>query len=174
VLSFVERSERRSLLLKPVLPIVIGASTTQLLRNASYALTFPAGSELVLSKTDHEANIASWVALAARQNLVIKWWIPKNTSNPKLLPAELKELLSAKTVLVACTHASNILGTINDVKSIVQAVREGPNRDTLVCVDAVAYMPHRMVNVKDLGVDFYVFSWYKVGLPNSFMGHILR
>jgi selenocysteine lyase/cysteine desulfurase len=163
--------------------LVMGSSTTQLFRNLSFALSFPAGSELVvtrlflfalpkkdtnflqLSGIDHEACIAPWVALAERQNLTIKWWLPKTKENPKLEATDLKDLLSEKTVLVTCTHASNILGTIHDIKAIAEAVHTVPG--AFLCVDAVAYAPHRQVDVTALGVDFYAFSWYKVCIPVS-------
>jgi selenocysteine lyase/cysteine desulfurase len=134
------------------------------------ALYFPPGSEVIISKLDHEANIAPWVALAAQQSLVIKWWAPAPSTNPKLLASDLKDLLSEGTVLVACTHASNILGTIHDIKEIAKAVHEV--KGAMLCVDAVAYAPHRKIDVKDLGVDFYAFSWYKVFLPSSFLSFI--
>jgi hypothetical protein len=73
---------------------------------------------------------------------------------------ELKKLLSPKTRLVACTHASNILGTINDVKMIAETVHTV--KGAMLMVDGVAYAPHREIDVKELGVDFYTFSWYKV------------
>lgn len=141
---------------------MIGSSTTQLFRNLSSALTFTAGSEIIVSSIDHEANIASWVTLAARQNLVLKWWNPTSRENPKLFASDLKGLLSDKTALVTVTHASNILGTIHDIKAIAEVVHTIPG--ALLCVDAVAYAPHRQLDVKELGVDFYAFSWYKVGI----------
>jgi len=144
--------------------IVLGASTTQLFRNLSWALEFPAGSELILSKVDHEANICSWLDIAARQKLTIKWWLPKSKENPKLKASDLKDLLSEKTVIVTCTHVSNILGTIHDIKAIAEVVHTIPG--ALLCVDAVAYAPHRQVDVQALGVDFYSFSWYKVYGPH--------
>jgi selenocysteine lyase/cysteine desulfurase len=150
--------------------LVLGSSTTQLFRNLSLALSFPAGSELIISRIDHEANIASWVALASHQNLVIKWWLPKTKINPKLEASDLKDLLSPKTVLVTCTHASNILGTIHDVKAIAEVVHTVPG--ALLCIDAVAYAPHRQVDVTALGVDFYCFSYYKVNTsfpPHAFL-----
>jgi selenocysteine lyase/cysteine desulfurase len=139
---------------------VLGSSTTQLFRNLSQALEFPAGSEIIVSSIDHEANIASWVVMAERRNLVLKWWSPKTKENPKLLASDLLSLLSEKTKLVTCTHASNILGTIHDIKAIAEAVHAVPG--ALLCVDAVAYAPHRLIDVTALGVDFYAFSWYKV------------
>ncbi|KAH7354750.1 pyridoxal phosphate-dependent transferase [Rhexocercosporidium sp. MPI-PUGE-AT-0058] len=147
--------------------IVLGSSTTVLFRTLSFALSFPAGSEIIISKVDHEANIAAWVDLAERQNLTIKWWSPKASTNPKLEASDLKDLLTEKTVLVTCTHASNILGTIHDIAAIAEAVHTIPG--AMLCVDAVAYAPHRQVDVQALGVDFYCFSWYKVYGPHMSM-----
>jgi len=79
-----------------------------------------------------------------------------------LTPENLKPLLSEKTKLVTLTHASNVLGTIHDIKAITEMVHTIPG--AMVCVDSVAYAPHRRIDVKDLGVDFYCFSWYKVSL----------
>lgn len=135
-------------------------------------LNFNEGDELVISSVDHESNVASWVDLAERQKLVIRWWKPESTvdsgakANPKLTPENLLGLLSTKTRLVTLTHASNILGTIHDVKAITDTVHTH-SPDALVCVDGVAYAPHRKIDVKELGVDFYAFSWYKVGYPSS-------
>ncbi|KXX75371.1 putative cysteine desulfurase [Madurella mycetomatis] len=150
--------------------IVIGPSITQLFRNVSYALDFKGGDELVVSALDHEANIAPWVDLARRQNLVLKWWkanadAPDAKTNPKLLASDLAALLTDRTRLVSCTHVSNVLGSIHDVKTIAATVH-AHNPNTLVCVDAVAYAPHRKIEVKDLGVDLYSFSWYKVYGPH--------
>ncbi|KAK4103108.1 PLP-dependent transferase [Parathielavia hyrcaniae] len=149
---------------------VLGPSTTQLLRNVSYALRFQEGDELIVSAIDHEANIAPWVDFAERQKLVLKWWKPNSDAldaktNPKLLASDLAALLTDKTRLVTCTHASNILGTIHDIKAIASTVH-AHNPQALVCVDAVAYAPHRRIDVKDLGVNFYCFSWYKVYGPH--------
>lgn len=145
--------------------IVLGSSTTQLFRNVSATLTFQPGDELVLSGIDHEANIAPWVDLAERQQLVIKWWTPSSRNEPKLLASDLPALVSPRTRLVTCTHASNILGTIHDIKAIADTVHKLAPR-ALVCADAVAYAPHRPIDVRELGVDLYAFSWYKVYGPH--------
>jgi selenocysteine lyase/cysteine desulfurase len=145
--------------------IVIGASTTQLFRNLSYALKFSPGDELVLSKLEHEANLASWVSIAEKLGLPVKWWTV--APNPKLDPEDLKKLLSPRTKLVACTHSSNILGTINDIKAIAQTVHTVPG--AMLCIDGVAYAPHRHIDVKELEIDFYCFSWYKVYGPHFSM-----
>ncbi|KAI1374151.1 PLP-dependent transferase [Hypoxylon crocopeplum] len=150
--------------------IAYGPSTTQLLRNLSFTFQFQEGDEIVVSAIDHEANIAPWKDLASRLKLIIKWWKPHEedgATNPTLLPEDLKSLLSPKTRLVTCTHASNVLGTIHDIKAIAEAVHAVPK--ALLCVDGVAYAPHRPVDVKELGVDFYVLSWYKVYGPHVAM-----
>ncbi|KIW70479.1 cysteine desulfurase [Phialophora macrospora] len=150
--------------------VVFGPSTTQLFRNLSVALKIDAGSEIVLSNLDHEANLAPWVQLAEWKGLTVKWWIPStNTnSNPKLEPEDLKILLTDKTRLVCCTHTSNILGTVTNIASLAKVIHE-TNPNTLFCVDAVAYAPHAAIDIKALGVDFYSFSWYKVYGPHVSM-----
>ena len=144
------------------------------------------GDEIVLSQLDHEANLASWVRLASRKSLKIKWWKgnAEEATNPVLTAENLRPLLSRRTRFVACTHTSNILGTIHDIASIAKTLRE-VSPDALLCVDAVAYAPHRAVDVQAFGVDFYSFSelgfslvggrwvgsrkvgWYKVYGPHQ-------
>lgn len=143
---------------------MFGSATTQLFRNLSYSLQFEEGEEIIVSSIDHEANIAPWVDLASRLKLNLRWWTPAKSNNPKLLTEDLKKLLTPKTRLVTCTHASNILGTITDIKSIAETVHTVPG--ALLSVDGVAYAPHRPLDFKDLGVDFYCYSWYKVYGPH--------
>ncbi|WPH00596.1 Hypothetical protein R9X50_00342600 [Acrodontium crateriforme] len=146
--------------------VIIGPSTTQLFRNLSLALYeyVTPDSEIIISKLDHEANIASWVQLANWRGCTIKWWDSPSKTNPQLDCEVLKGLLTEKTKLVACTHTSNILGTINDICKIADTVHTIAG--ALLVVDAVAYAPHRAVDMKALGVDFYSFSWYKVYGPH--------
>ncbi|KAK1598004.1 aminotransferase class-V [Colletotrichum navitas] len=153
--------------------VVFGASTTQLFRNLSHALAFDKGDEIIVSAVDHEANIASWLDLASRQDLNVKWWKPAGAPNPKLTVENLEPLLSEKTRLVAFTHASNILGTIHDVAAITATVHKETPKG-LVCVDGVAYAPHRPLDVQALGVDFYAFSFYKVYGPHTAMLYASR
>ena len=145
---------------------MLGPSTTQLFRNLSLSLFehITADSEIIVSKLDHEANIASWVMMAEWKKCTLKWLDAEDKQNPQLDCNVLRKLMTPKTRLVACTHTSNILGTINDVKKIASTVHEVPG--ALLCVDAVAYAPHRAIDVKDWGVDFYSFSWYKVYGPH--------
>lgn len=127
----------------------------------------PSDAEIIISKFDHEANIASWVALATQLKLTVKWWQPAAlpTNNPQQNVETLVPLLTGRTRLVTCTHTSNILGSIAPVRAIADAVHAA-NPHALLCVDGVAFAPHRPVDVRALGVDFYAFSWYKLYGPH--------
>ncbi|KAH5523506.1 hypothetical protein HBI52_058680 [Parastagonospora nodorum] len=143
--------------------IVLGASTTQLFMNLASALKFKEGDEIILTKMEHETNVKPWLYMAERLKLTVKWWVSSKEDGLKLTPENLKPLLSSKVKFVACTHVSNILGTIHDVRAIADAVHEA---GALLCVDGVSFAPHRKVDVKAFGVDFYSFSWYKVYGPH--------
>jgi len=143
---------------------VLGASTTQLFMNLAGALHFDEGDEIILSKMEHETNVKPWLFMAERLKLTVKWWESSKEDGLKLTPENLKPLLSSKVKFVACTHVSNILGTIHDVKAIANTVHSA---GALFCVDGVSYAPHRRVDVKEFGVDFYAFSFYKVGLRHK-------
>lgn len=151
--------------------IAFGPSTTQLFRNLSWSLEFQPGDEILVSALDHEANIAPWVDLARRQDLRLYWWKPRQSrTSPELTAEALRSEISkgnlSRLRLVAFTHASNVLGTIHDVKAISAVAHE---HGALVCVDGVAYAPHRPIDVRELDVDFYAFSWYKVYGPHLAM-----
>ena len=140
---------------------MLGGSTTQLFRNLSFALRFAEGDEIIISGLDHEANVAAWLDMAKRDRMTVKWWMPTEpSSNPVLTADNLQPLLSPRTRFVACTHTSNVLGGVHDIAAIAKTVHAVPG--AMLAVDAVAYAPHRLVDVKALDVDFYCFSWYKV------------
>jgi cysteine desulfurase family protein (TIGR01976 family) len=143
--------------------IVLGPSTTQLMRNlcAAMASQFAPGDEIILTEFDHESNIGPWLPLVERGVVVRIWSLDPETCEIDL--AELDRLLSPKTKLVCVTHASNILGTINPVREIADRVHAAGAK---LCVDAVAYAPHRAVDVVASGADYYVFSFYKVYGPH--------
>lgn len=144
--------------------VVLGPSSTMLLRILSLCISrqWKAGDEVIVTNSDHEANVSCWTDLA-ENGIKIKIW-KVNPNSLELETEELKKLLSSRTKLVAVTHASNILGTINPVKEIAEIVHEA---GALICVDGVAFAPHRQVDVQKLDVDFYIFSWYKVYGPHS-------
>tara|TARA_B100001540_G_scaffold308203_1_gene322525 strand:- start:443 stop:1690 length:1248 start_codon:yes stop_codon:yes gene_type:complete len=143
--------------------IIIGGSTTMniyVLSNALKSLMRP-GDEIIVTNQDHEANIGAWRRLA-KEGMVIKEW-KLNPENAELEVQNLKKLLSKKTKLVAVTHCSNIVGSINDLKSIAQIVHE---HGAYIIGDGVSYAPHGFPDVKNLDVDFYTFSLYKTYGPH--------
>ncbi|MEI1376195.1 cysteine desulfurase-like protein [Nostoc sp. UHCC 0926] len=156
--------------------VVMGPSTTMMLKVLSISLgqTFTPGDEIIVTNCDHESNIGAWVALEKQGMKVKVWQIRPDTLELHL--ADLELLMSERTKLVALTHASNVLGTINPIKEIAAFVHD---RNAMICVDGVAYAPHRLVDVQDLDVDFYTLSSYKVYGPHHALlygkeEHLLR
>ncbi len=144
--------------------VIIGSSTTMLLRILSLCISqnWKKGDEVIITNSDHEANMAPWKDLQ-KSGIKVKTW-KLNKDNFKLELKDLELLMSKKTKLVAVTHTSNILGTINPIKDIACLVHK---HKALICVDGVAFAPHRLVDVQDLNVDFYVYSTYKTFGPHQ-------
>lgn len=122
------------------------------------------GDEIILTQQDHEANYGAWRRIAEERGAVVKEW-PIDPDTGLLDPEILFPLLNEKTRWVFFTHCSNIIGTVNPVKEIIKKVRA--NCDARVGVDGVAYAPHHIANLKDLDVDLYLFSLYKVFGPHQ-------
>nr|WP_272213626.1 cysteine desulfurase-like protein [Marinicella sp. W31]MDC2879587.1 cysteine desulfurase-like protein [Marinicella sp. W31] len=143
--------------------IVFGPSSTVLLQNLARAMQgqLSEGDEIIVTVSDHESNIGPWDRLQA-MGVVVKFW-PLDKEARSLKLDDLAPLMSARTKLVCFTHVSNILGSVNDVRAIADFVHA---RGALICVDAVAYAPHRAVDVQAFDADFYVFSLYKVFGPH--------
>jgi cysteine desulfurase family protein (TIGR01976 family) len=144
--------------------IVMGPSATALSYTLAAALAedIAPGDEIIVTDTDHEANIGPWLKLEQQKGAVIKTWgLRPDTLELEL--ADLDALMTPRTKLVCFTHASNILGTINPVADITRFVHE---RGARVVVDGVAFAPHRAVKVASWDVDFYIFSFYKVYGPH--------
>lgn len=143
--------------------IVFGPSTTVLTQFLAKAMAhqFEVGDEIVVTNTDHESNIGPWIALQ-KIGVKIKFW-NMNEATFELELDELDRLITDKTKLVCCTHVSNVLGTINPIKEIAHLVHE---RGAKICVDGVAYAPHRAVDVSSWNVDYYALSLYKTYGPH--------
>ena len=143
--------------------VVIGPSSSMLLRILSICISkqWQEGDEVIVTNTDHEANVSPWTDLKEK-GIKVKVW-KANPESLELEISDLNKLLTKRTKLVAVTHASNILGSINPIKEIAKTVHKA---GALICVDGVAYAPHRRVDVRKLDVDFYVFSWYKTYGPH--------
>ncbi len=143
--------------------VVLGSSSTQLLHNLALAMQdhFVPGDEIIVSSADHEANVGGWTRLAARGVVIKVWHIDRETW--RLEERGLLPLLTARTRLVAFAHVSNLLGTIHDVAGLTRTIHAHGAR---VCVDGVAYAPHRAIDVRAWDVDYYVFSFYKTFGPH--------
>lgn len=143
--------------------IVFGSSTTALIQNLARAMQsqLSPGDEIIVTVADHESNIGPWDRLQER-GVVLKFW-PLNKDSLTLELSDLEPLMSERTRLVCVTHCSNILGSINPIREIADFVHA---RGARICVDAVAYAPHRAVDVQALDVDYYVFSLYKTYGPH--------
>lgn len=143
--------------------VVMGPATTALMFQVTQAIlpSIQPGDEIIVTNTDHESNIGAWLRLQAA-GAVLRFW----NVNPHTLELDLSDLqalLSPKVKWVAMTHASNILGTINPVAQVAALAHAVGAR---LCVDAVAYAPHRLVDVQASDADLYVFSFYKVFGPH--------
>jgi len=143
--------------------VIIGPSTTTniFVLSKAFAEFLDPGDEVIVTNLDHEANIGAWRRLE-QHGISVKEW-PVDPETERLQPETLDALLSDKTRLVCFSHCSNILGGINDAKAITRKVHDA---GALVFVDGVAYAPHRAIDVKDLDVDFYVLSLYKLFGPH--------
>lgn len=143
--------------------IVFGSSTTQLVRTLASAMRnqLQPGDEIIVSHADHESNIGPWDALR-EFGIIIKNW-PLDQASMSMRLEDLEPLMTPRTKLVCIHHVSNILGSINPVKEFAAFVHE---RGARICVDGVAYAPHRAINVQDWDVDYYIFSIYKCYGPH--------
>ncbi|MCD7815148.1 MAG: cysteine desulfurase [Bacteroides sp.] len=118
--------------------------------------------EVILSVMEHHSNIVSWQLQAARKGIVLKV-IPMNDKGELLLD-EYEKLFSPRTRLVSVTHVSNVLGTINPVKKMIEMAHA---HQVPVLIDGAQGIPHMKVDVQDLDADFYVFSGHKVYGPTG-------
>src|SRR6056297_184419 len=120
------------------------------------------GDEVIISEMEHHANIVPWQMLCKRKNAKLKV-IPINDKGELILDTY-EQMLSEKTKIVAVTHVSNTLGTINDINTIIKLAHE---RNIPVLIDGAQSIQHEKVDVQTLDCDFYVFSGHKVYGPNG-------
>lgn len=120
------------------------------------------GDEILISIMEHHSNILPWQQLAKKNKAVLKYLPLQADGTIKL--SDVEEMINERTKLLSITHASNLLGTINPIKEIIEiAHRKG----TPVLVDAAQSVPHKRVDVIDLDCDFLVFSGHKMGGPTG-------
>lgn len=120
------------------------------------------GSEIIVSEMEHHSNIVPWQLIALTKGAkVIK--LPVSESG-ELQTGLLSELITSKTKLVAVTHVSNVLGTVNPVAQIIETAHK---RNVPVFVDGAQAVQHIPVDVQELDADFYAFSAHKMYGPNG-------
>lgn len=144
--------------------VVIGPNMTSLTFQISRSLghLFEPGDEIIVTRMDHEGDVAPWLHLAEDRGLVIKW-LPFNRETWQIEPADLEALLGDRTRLLALNYASNLTGSINQVAALAATAKQA---GALVFVDAVQFAPHGLVDVQALGCDFLACSSYKFFGPH--------
>lgn len=121
-----------------------------------------AGDEVIISEMEHHSNIVPWQMACEYTGAILKV-APMNDAG-ELIIEKFEELLSEKTKLVAITHVSNTLGTINPVKKIIKLAHEN---GTPVLLDGAQSVPHMKVDMQDLDCEFYAFSGHKMFGPTG-------
>ena len=151
--------------------VVFTKSATESLNLIAYAMGnapignrfhLSAGDEIVVSQMEHHANLIPWQQLAARTGAILRWF--DVTPEGRLDLSQIPQLITAKTKVVALTHQSNVLGTINPLAEIVAAAHAV---GAVVVLDACQSVPHMKVDVAQLGVDFLAFSGHKTVGPTG-------
>jgi cysteine desulfurase / selenocysteine lyase len=145
--------------------IIFTKSATESLNLLAYAFSnggsdnrfnLTSADRIVVSEMEHHANLIPWQQLAKRSGAELAWFAV--TPDGRLDLSNLAEVITSNTKVVALTHQSNVLGTVNPMAAIVARAHEV---GAVVVLDACQSVPHMPVNVKDLAVDFLAFSGHK-------------
>ena len=120
------------------------------------------GDEIIISMLEHHSNIVPWHFLRERNGAVLKW---VNIDHNGLIDIDhLNSLITKKTKMIAITHMSNVLGTVQPIKDIVNIAH---NNDIPVLIDGTQGAVHDTIDVDEVGVDFYVFTGHKLYGPSG-------
>lgn len=146
--------------------VAFGPNMTSLTFAVSRALgrDWQSQDELIVTRLDHDANVAPWLTVAEDRGMVVRW-LDFDPATGRLELDRLPGLLSPRTKLVAVGGASNALGTIADLGAVVRAVRQ--HSSALVFIDAVQLAPHVALDVATLGCDLLALSPYKLFGPHA-------
>lgn len=151
--------------------IVFTKNATESLNLISYAMGnaapgnrfhLKAGDSIVVTEMEHHANLIPWQQLAARTGATLKWFTV--TDDGRLDLSQLNSMIDEKTKVVALTHQSNVLGTINPLEEITKRAHEV---GAVVVLDACQSVPHMKTDVKALDIDFLAFSGHKAVGPTG-------
>ncbi len=142
--------------------VAFGMNATSFIRLVSLAIgqTLADRDEIIVTDMDHEANVATWLALELA-GAKFRWWKMREDGN--LHAEDLWPLLSARTRLVACTVTSNALGSIVDVPAVAKFAHDAGAE---LFLDCVHYGPHGLIDVQSWGCDYLVCSGYKIFSPH--------
>ncbi|MCU0974680.1 MAG: cysteine desulfurase-like protein [Steroidobacteraceae bacterium] len=145
--------------------IVFGLNMTSLAFSFAYMLSreWQAGDEIVLTRMDHDANVGPWLTMAEERGVTVRW-LEFDRESFRYRYDTLGDLVGPRTKLVACNHASNLLGTVNDVARICAAGRAA---GAVTVVDAVQSTPHIPVDAQAIGCDLLLCSAYKFFGPHA-------
>ncbi|MGI9198220.1 MAG: cysteine desulfurase [Candidatus Nanopelagicaceae bacterium] len=144
--------------------IVFTKSATESINLVAYALTskVKAGDRIVVSEMEHHANLIPWQQLAKRTGAELAWF--EVTPDGRLDLSSIEKVITSNTAIVAVTHQSNVLGTINPIEAIVNRAAEVGAE---VLLDACQSVPHMAVDVQKLGIDYLAFSGHKALGPTG-------
>ena len=144
--------------------IIFTKGTTESLNLLAYSLgrTLQKGDEILISEMEHHSNFVPWQQLAKEKGAILK--IIPLTKDYDLDMKKAKELLTKKTKIVAVTHISNVLGTVNPIKELANIAHKA---GSLIIIDAAQSVPHMKINVKDIDCDFLAFSGHKMLGPTG-------
>ncbi|MDQ2866322.1 MAG: cysteine desulfurase-like protein [Candidatus Eremiobacteraeota bacterium] len=144
--------------------IIVAQSMTNLTFHLSRSIgnTLRPGDEIVVTRMDHDGNIAPWLAVAKDRGLNVRW-VDFDKRSWTILPEALDAVLGDRTRVVALNYAGNLTGSINDVAQLVERARRV---GALTYVDAVQFAPHGLIDVRALGCDFLACSSYKFFGPH--------
>lgn len=151
--------------------IVFTKSSTEALNLLAYSIGsassdnrfhIKAGDEIVVTEMEHHANLIPWQQLAKRTGAVLKWFEVDQSGRLDL--SNIASVITDRTKVVAITHQSNVLGTIIPLADLVKRAHEV---GAIFILDACQSVPHMPVNVKDLEIDFLVFSGHKTVGPTG-------
>ena len=145
--------------------IVFTRNTTESINLVAYSwgsINISQGDEIVLTDLEHHSNLVPWQMLAQRTGATLRYL--EITDQGLLDFTQLSDILSENTKLVAITHVSNVLGTINPIQSVIDAAHAAGAR---VLVDAAQSVPHFHVDVQQLDCDFLAFSGHKMCGPTG-------
>ena len=145
--------------------IVFTSGTTEAINLVSYGWAAPrmqAGDEIILTIAEHHANIVPWHFLRERQGVKLVW--VNVDANGDLDPQAVLDAITPRTKLIAMSHMSNVLGTVFDVKTVIDGAKA---KGVPVLVDGSQAAVHMPLNLAELGADFYAITGHKLYGPSG-------